>query len=88
MTAQTATGKTRAIQTRVTEIEGERLDKIAQIEGCSVSYLAQRALRQLFPQAFLLPTDGTNGAVMERTHHTTNGNGTAVGNTPTSEVAS
>lgn len=83
MTAQTL-GKTRAIQTRVTEEEGERLDRIAQIEGCSVADLARRALRQVFPQAFLLPINGTNGADMEREHHTTPDNGSVSGETPTS----
>lgn len=81
MTAQTL-GKTRAIQTRVTEEEGERLDRIAHIEGCSVADLGRRALRQVFPQAFLLPIDGTNGADVERNDHTTPANGAAIGEHP------
>lgn len=81
MTAQTL-GKTRAIQTRVTDQEGERLDRIALIEGCSVADLARRALRQVFPQVFLLPIDGTNGADVERDDHTTPTNGAAIRENP------
>jgi len=87
MTAQTL-GRTRAIQTRVTEEEGERLDRIAQMEGCSVADLGRRALRQVFPQAFLLPIAGTNGAVVERNDHNTTAQPAPLGEVPINGGAS
>lgn len=72
MTVQTPR-KDKAIHVRVTESEGERLERIAQIEGRSVAGLARRALRLAYPQAFDLPVDGTNSADMEQNDGNTDG---------------
>lgn len=53
--------RTRAVQTRLSDNEAAALERLAYQEGCTVAYF----LRRVILKQILVPSDGSNGSVVE-----------------------
>lgn len=62
--------RNRAVQTRLSEVEADALERLAYQEGCTVAYF----LRRVILKQILLPSGGSNGSILEQSGVTGAGN--------------